>query len=105
MKADYGRLRKADIPKLESLVRFFGKLQMHCGLHGTSLWNSHYKDVDLLVFSSKSNPTKFLRMLKSFVKSKNGKLLEERGNPLIGYDVDVRLGRTIFHISYVLILL
>ncbi|MEK6902077.1 MAG: hypothetical protein AABX02_00620 [archaeon] len=104
MDERFGRLRPADVSKLESLIDWFAKAGFRCGLHGTSLWNAKYKDIDLLVFSSKPKSDSFLRTFNKVLKLSGATLIEQRGNSQIGFDMDVRWGRTIFHLSYVVVL-
>ena len=47
----------------EQIIKIFRKNKLNCGLHGTSLWNQNYKDVDLLVFSLGDKSENFIKAL------------------------------------------
>ena len=104
-EAKYGEVRLEDFSVLKSAIEIFKKHGLQCGMHGTSLWNSKYKDIDLLVMSgSKSNGVKeFLNALEEIRKQFKGKILQKKGNEDVGLDYDLLVGKTILHISYVVI--
>jgi len=106
MKNIYGKIRGEDLPLLESVVQIFKKRGLKGGLHGTSLWNRNYKDVDLLVVSgsSASGVESFLMALDDLKNKHSAKILKEKGNELIGLDYEVEIGKMILHLSYVVLL-
>ena len=106
MEKIYGKLREADRPVLEAVVRFFKEAGFSAGLHGTSLWNPQYKDIDLLVFSNagKVGAAEFLKALKAISQKHRGEVANQKGNEEIGIDCDLKIGPVILHVSYVVLL-
>jgi hypothetical protein len=100
----YGKLREKDAPILKSVVELFRKHNLKSGLHGTSLWNPNYKDVDLLVISDKNAIVDFYAALEEMKVRRDVKIISQRGNEKIGLDYDVEIGRLILHLSYVILL-
>jgi hypothetical protein len=102
-----GKLRKEDVPIIKDIVAILKEFKLNCGLHGTSLWNSSYKDVDLLVFSN--NPTGLVDFRKAIQKVSEKfpvAIGKERGNDKIGLDLDLNIdnGKIYLHLSYVVLL-
>jgi len=104
LESKYGKLRKEDIPLIDSVTALFKTHNLRTGLHGTSLWNAKYKDVDLLVCSLQNDVHSFLTSLESLKKEHHAKILEQRGNEHIGLDYDISIGGLILHVSYVVLL-
>jgi len=105
MKEVYGEISAEDLIILKQIIEIFRKANLSCGLHGTSLWNPKYKDVDLLVVSQGSSGVKeFLRALEELQRKLHGKIIDHRGNETIGLDYDVKIGKMNLHISYVVLL-
>ena len=106
MEKVYGKLREEDRPVLERVVKFFKEAGFGVGLHGTSLWNQHYKDVDLLVFSDagKAGVMEFLAAVKKISQKHKGEVVNQKGNEEIGIDCDLNIGPVTLHISYVVLL-
>ena len=102
--AVYGKLRKEDVPVLKSVVAILKKHKLNAGLHGTSLWNPKYKDVDLLVVSDKNGAREFLWALDEMKETHGAEILEQKGNETIGLDYDIKIGTLILHLSYVVLL-
>ena len=101
---DYGKLRQEDIPLFEKVVTIFKDHNLHCGLHGTSLWNAAYKDVDLLVISQSNDVSTFRKALDELQSRLHAEILEEKGNESAGLDYDIKLENMILHVSYVVLL-
>src|SRR3989338_6687470 len=95
--AIYGKIRDEDLPVLKSVIEIFKKQGFQTGLHGTSLWNKSYKDVDLLVVSSKKDADDFLELLNVLKKQCDAVLMEGRGNKTVGLDYDIKIGKLILH--------
>lgn len=84
---------------------FFQKRRLKVGLHGTSLWNSKYKDIDLLAVSDRKTGIKdCIASIADLKKKYRAKVLGHRGNESIGLDYDIKIGKMILHLSYVVIL-
>src|SRR5574341_2319418 len=82
----YGKVRDEDLPVVKSAIGIFKKHNLKAGLHGTSLWNQNYKDIDVLVVSDKNQVSDFYA---AFVElEKLGKVLGQRGNEIVGLDYD-----------------
>src|SRR3989344_3489559 len=104
MTQKFGKLREEDIPILNEIIVIAKKNGLQFGLHGTSLWNDQYKDVDLLVTSQENNATNFKSFLEEVKEKYSAKIVNERGNEEIGLDCDIKIGRTVLHVSYVVLL-
>lgn len=106
MNTKYGNIREEDVPVLEKVLELFEKNGLKAGLHGTSLWNKSYKDIDLLAVSFKETGgvDDFLRVVETLENELGAQVGEMRGNELIGLDCDLEIGPTIFHLSYVILL-
>ena len=101
-----GEIRKGDVPAVKSAVKIFKSAGFSCALHGTSLWNKNYRDIDLVVSRPNVNPrdiAKFLVALERF-KKQGAKIKNAKGNKDIGFDYDVLLQKTRLHVSYVNVL-
>ncbi|MFQ5620586.1 MAG: hypothetical protein ACE5FT_01960 [Candidatus Nanoarchaeia archaeon] len=98
----YGKLRSADKEVFESVVSMFKAHGLDCALHGTSLWNSAYKDIDLLVIGGTVGD--FRKALSEIKKVYDYTLEFEKGNADVGLDLEIIIGEVVLHISYVLIL-
>lgn len=99
------KIRKEDLPSLKSVVEILRQHNLMAGLHGTSLWNGKYKDVDLLVISDSADGSKeFFRAVDEIKNGNNAKILEQKGNDTIGHDLDIEVGKMILHLSYVVLL-
>ena len=101
MKVSYGKLRPEDRPALESAVRAFRANGLRSGLHGTSLWNPRYKDIDLLVVAFEKEGVRDFLKAVSRLKKQGAKVLAKRGNEKIGLDYDMKFGKAVLHVSYV----
>lgn len=103
--ARFGRLRIEDVPILEKALSILKTHHFQAGLHGTSLWNSNYKDIDLLVISESGNSgaVEFLLALKELETALGGRIQNQKGNETIGYDAELISGSCVFHISYVVL--
>lgn len=105
MEAIYGKMREEDLPILKSAIEVFKKEGLKAGLHGTSLWNAQYKDVDVLVISTeKSGLSHFRKALGLLKKELSANVLQEKGNEEIGLDYDLEIGKLVLHVSYVVLL-
>jgi hypothetical protein len=105
MSKEYGEIRAEDLVVLKQIIEVFRKANLSCGLHGTSLWNHKYKDVDLLVVSQGTSGVKeFLRTLEELQKKFKAKVTDHRGNETIGLDYDIKIGKMNLHLSYVILL-
>lgn len=106
MENIYGKLRPEDVPTLKSVIELFRKHGLRAGLHGTSLWNAQYKDVDLLVIASSENTDvkNFLEALEDLKKQYLAKILQQKGDKTIGLDYDIEIDKMILHLSYVVLL-
>ena len=91
----YGKIRSEDVFLLEFVLKVMRKR----GLHGTSLWNRNYKDIDLLVIGKNEDFAKAIKVLE-----KNGSILDYKGDSTIGHDYNLRLKDARFHISNVILL-
>lgn len=100
----YGKLRKEDVPILQSLLKSLRKYNLRGALHGTSLWNSKYKDVDLLVISAHNDVIAFKQWLAKALNEHQAQILAEGGNEVIGLDYEPKIKDTVFHISFVRLL-
>jgi len=102
----YGKLRPEDVPTLKLVIELFRKHGLRAGLHGTSLWNAQYKDVDLLIVapSENSGVKNFLEALEDLKKQYPAKILQQKGGENIGLDYDIEIGAMILHLSYVVLL-
>ena len=100
----YGKIRPEDLPMLKSVVEIFRKHNLKAGLHGTSLWNPRYKDVDVLVVSVENKVNDFYSAFEEVKRQFNAKVLEQKGNETVGLDYDVEIGKLILHLSYVVLL-
>ena len=69
-KTAYGKIRKEDLPLVREIIDIFKKHNLKAGLHGTSLWNPRYMDIDLLVVSNKNLVDDFLEATKE-IKNKD----------------------------------
>ena len=101
-----GKIRKGDVPAIMSVIKIFKSAWFSCALHGTSLWNKNYKDIDLVVFPRSSRAGgvgKFLVALEQLKKS-GAKIKTARGNEKIGFDYDIDFSKTRLHVSYVNVL-
>ncbi len=102
-KEALGELRKNDIKTLTFATSLFKKYGFSSALHGTSLWNKNYKDIDLVVFPKNSRAGevgKFLVALEKLQKS-GAKIKTARGNKKIGFDYDINFKKSRVHLSYV----
>lgn len=104
MKATYGKLREKDVPVIASVVRIFKKHNLKAGLHGTSLWNPKYKDIDILVISLRNQAQKFYQALEELQKRNQAKIINQRGNETVGLDYDIKIEKAVLHVSYVVLL-
>jgi len=104
MEKVYGKLREGDLPVLESTLTLFRKYGLKAGLHGTSLWNSKYKDIDLLVFSQSNDVKVFKEALNELLQVDNVELLGQKGDDVSGLDYDIKIDQTILHLSFVILL-
>ena len=105
MADKYGEISADDLILLKQVIEVFRKSNLSCGLHGTSLWNPKYKDVDLLVVSQGTAGVKeFLRALEHLQQKLKAKIVDHRGNDAIGLDYDVKIGKMNLHLSYVVLL-
>jgi capsular polysaccharide biosynthesis protein len=106
MENIYGKLRPEDVLTLKLVIELFRKHNLRAGLHGTSLWNAQYKDVDLLVvaLSENSGAKSFLEALADLKKEYSAKILQQKGEENIGLDYDIEIGKIILHLSYVVLL-
>lgn len=103
----YGKIRPSDLATVKKVVSLLKRKGLRVGLHGTSLWNRNYKDIDVLVIHPSSNLKGleyFQFVLEKIGKMPRAKVLGVRGNAEVGLDVDVSLGQTVLHLSYVLLL-
>ena len=82
----------------------YRKYGLKSGLHGTSLWNQKYKDVDLLVFSLSGDINSFKKAFNELLEKHYGKILGQRGKEISGLDYDVKIGNMVLHLSYVILL-
>ena len=99
-----GKLKTEDVPTIVQIVETLRRNGLQAGLHGTSLWNTKYKDIDLLVCSSSNCTSIFRKALESILKENQGVILEQRGNEKIGLDYDIQIKRIVIHISFVILL-
>src|SRR3989344_7899300 len=104
IKENLGKLKAEDIPLILAIVDICRRNGLEAGLHGTSLWNAKYKDIDLLVFSLANDVQVFRKALESILKEQQGKILEQKGNEKIGLDYDIQIKKVIVHISFVRVL-
>jgi hypothetical protein len=97
-------LREEDIPQVQKVVSIFKKHGFGVGVHGTSLWNRKYKDIDLLVFSkdASTNPETYKKVIQELQSEHDAKILEQKGSAELGWDHELNLAETILHISYCL---
>jgi hypothetical protein len=88
------------------VVHIFGKHRFQTGIHGTSLWNKQYKDIDVLVFSPSEEVgvEEFHDALQDILVRLDARLLNQKGNETIGIDCEVGIHDAVFHISYVVLL-
>jgi len=104
MNEKYGKIRKEDLDTVKKAVKIFHKHKLNVGLHGTSLWNHRYKDIDMLV-TSKSNKAKhFLDALEELKHVHGIRIVEERGDKETGLDYYIEIGTLVLHLSYVVLL-
>jgi len=103
---NYGKIREEDIGALENLVELFKKHGLRAGLHGTSLWNKNYKDLDLLVVSEseKVGVPEFKVALAELLEMFSATVSGENGDDTIGLDYDIQIGKLVLHLSYVILL-
>ncbi len=104
MNKVYGKLRQEDLPSIEAMVSLFRKHNLFSGLHGTSLWNPNYKDVDLLVTSVTNDVAAFKQALQEMLEAQKGQIVEEKGDDVMGLDYDIRIGSMVLHLSFVILL-
>lgn len=104
MNKVYGKLRQEDLPTIEALVSLFRQHNLFSGLHGTSLWNPNYKDVDLLVVSLTNDVAAFKLALQAMLVAQKGEIVEEKGDDVMGLDYDIRIGSMVLHLSFVILL-
>ena len=99
----YGKIRPEDLAALKSVVELFRKNNVKVGLHGTSLWNSKYKDVDLLAvsISGQHGSKNFSKAMEELKKQFSAKIVGQNGNEAVGLDYDVEIGKLVLHVSYV----
>ena len=101
---NYGKVQPEDKKALKLLIREFKSKAFHCGIHGTSLWNKNYKDIDILVFSVINRSKSFIEVIENLIKKMGFKLLYKKGTKDAGLDYEMEKGNCIFHISYVILL-
>ena len=100
MHHQYGKLQEKDLPLLESVVEVFKRHGFNAGLHGTSLWNPNYKDIDLLIVGK--DTAAFRKALVEATMKCKGQIDNLKGSTEIGLDCDLKTPHAIIHISYVL---
>lgn len=100
----YGKLRQEDLPLIQEIVNLFRKHELSSGLHGTSLWNPNYKDVDLLVVSSTNDVLAFRVALQEMLLAQKGQVIKEKGNDMMGLDYDIKVEGMVLHLSFVILL-
>ncbi len=98
-----GKLRESDKEIILGTINIFKENKLGIGIHGTSLWNPKYKDVDMLAVSKTNNVQDFDKALKELLKQYKGKILEQKGDSTIGLDYDIKIGKLIVHLSFVIL--
>ncbi len=104
----YGKIRKSDLRVVEQVIGIFRKRHLRAGLHGTSIWNPHYRDIDLLVVFPKKprqeGVENFRKGLVDLQKNLGARVIGMRGDETAGLDYDIRISKAFLHISYVVLL-
>lgn len=98
-----GKLLEVDKEIILGIIKIFKKHELGIGIHGTSLWNPKYKDVDILAVSKTNNVQAFDKALKELLKQYKGKILDQKGDSYIGLDYDIKIGKLIVHLSFVIL--
>lgn len=108
MGTAYGKIRKSNLRVVEQVIGIFRKYHLRAGLHGTSIWNSYYRDIDLLVVylgkSKREGIDNFRKALADLQKHFGAKVTGTRGDETAGLDYDIQIQKTFLHISYVVLL-
>ncbi|MCH8049145.1 hypothetical protein IH979_00295 [Patescibacteria group bacterium] len=106
MKSVYGQIKKDDITVLKTVVELLKEHDLAVGIHGTSLWNPEYKDIDLVVFgmARRAQPADFLDVIDHLKKDLNAEILKQRGDEKVGFEVELKVRKARFHLSYVILL-
>lgn len=101
----YGKIRPPDRILLEKVVSIFKNHGLQAGLHGTSLWNSRYKDIDVLVVQSdaKHCVPEFLSAIEEIKTQFDCEVVNQLGNASIGYDLHIKFSHLVLHVSYVVL--
>ena len=106
----YGKIRPVDIPSLETAIGIFNKHGLCAGIHGTSLWNPRYKDIDLIVVHGDNEHCvpEFLSAIEEIKTQLDCEVVNQNGNASIGYDLEIRVNEEsktlVLHVSYVVLL-
>ena len=99
-----GKLRKEHQSLFKEIVEHFKEYNLKAGIHGTSLWNRKYKDVDLLLFSEDNNAASFLQAFETLKSKYPYKILHEKGTPQAGLDYEIEIEGLILHLSFAITL-
>jgi len=101
MDSVYGKIRNEDLPVLKAIVLIFKKHNLQVGLHGTSLWNPKYTDIDVLVTSAKNGVKDFYAAIENLKKEHQITISKMKGNETVGLDYEMKIANAIIHCSYV----
>ena len=103
MDKKFGKLRQEDLGVVEEVLSILKAYTLSCGLHGTSLWNAQYKDIDLIAFSQDNDISAFRSAIKE-LQEKGAVIEQERGDEVVGIDLDVSYKGSALHLSFVILL-
>lgn len=100
-----GKIRQPDRSILGKAISTFKKHGLCAGLHGTSLWNPRYKDIDLLVVQGDTEHCvpEFLSAIEEIKTQFDCEVVNQFGNASIGYDLQIQFPHLVLHVSYVLL--
>ncbi len=101
----YGKIRADDQAAISQAETLFFSKGFQVGFHGTSLWNSRYKDIDMLVIdpAGKLGADTFRDVLGTLEKEYRAKVHWVAGNDDTGLDFEVNIKDTLLHISWVIV--